>query len=262
MMNTVELINFETKLREYSGEDRIVQADELLREVKAEGRRRGGVPTGLKSLDKTLGGFYSGQLIVVSGTTGHGKTTLCQTFTYTLVAQNIKPLWFSYELDSEDFLEQFDEMALPRFYLPKKLTGRTTEWLDQRIWEAKLKYGVGAVFIDHLHYLVDLAKTHNISFDVGAVVRNLKRLAVRHNLIIFLIAHTSKTKPDAELGLGDTRDSSFIEQEADTVLYVWRLKTKNESVVKVAKNRKKGIIDEKVTLTFRGGRLYDESKPT
>jgi hypothetical protein len=75
------------------------------------------------------------------------------------------------------------------------------------------------------------------------------------------ICHTTKTKNDgnAELGLGDVRDSSFIEQEADTVFYVWRdEKTEYETLVKVAKNRKKGIINKKVRMIYEDGKLVEK----
>jgi replicative DNA helicase len=89
------------------------------------------------------------------------------------------------------------------------------------------------VFIDHLHFLVDLHKVKNISFDIGSVVRTLKLLALKHNFILFLICHTMKQRAIVMLnwGLGDVRDSSLIEQEADTVLYVWRDKDYNVIVV-------------------------------
>jgi hypothetical protein len=67
---------------------------------------------------------------------------------------------------------------------------------------------------------------------------------------------------DGELGLGSIRDSSFIEQESDTVLYVWRHpEDKNITVCKIAKNRRRGIIDIKIPLTLNRmeNRYYEKS---
>jgi hypothetical protein len=67
-----------------------------------------------------------------------------------------------------------------------------------------------------------------------------------------------KTKNDEEPGLGHIRDSSFVEQEADTVVYVWRSKdNKAITVLKIAKNRKRGIIDDRIALVLVNGR-YEE----
>jgi replicative DNA helicase len=105
-------------------------------------------------------------------------------------------------------------------------------------------------------------QSRSISYDIGGIVRGLKLLALKHNVVIFLICHTNKTKNDGleELNLGDVRDSSFIEQEADAVFYVWRdtATSENESIIKIAKNRKRGIINKKVRLVFDHGRLWEK----
>ena len=102
----------------------------------------------------------------------------------------------------------------------------------------------------------------NMSFVIGECVRGLKQLAIKHNIVIFLIAHMTKTRPDEEPGLGHTRDSSFIEQEADTVVYVWRHKSdKWVTICKVAKNRKRGVIDTKIGLILKDGK-YEETTLT
>lgn len=216
----------------------------------------------LSKLDRITGGFNGGQLIVVSGTTGHGKTTLCQTFCLNAQAQGMLSTWFSYELQPEYFLEQFPDDTMHNILMPAVLSGRSPEWIELRSWESKLKYDSHIVFIDHLHFLVDLHKSRNISFDVGSVVRNLKLMALKHNLVVFLICHTMKTKEDIdmELGLGSVRDSSLIEQEADQVYYIWRdLEKDNGSILKVAKNRRRGIINKKIRLVYNDGRLYEEA---
>ncbi len=250
----------EKKLLAYDKDDRVILAFDKLKELKEAGAPRLCISTGLPSLDAAIGGFYTGQMIVVSGVSGHGKTTLCQSFTQSMVIEQVRSLWFSYEVDERDFLEQFNPLALHYFYLPRKLAGKALTWLEDRILEAKLKFGICAVFIDHLHRLLSLDKTSHFSLDIGYIVSNLKAMAIRHSIVLFLVCHTKQAKPDAELGLGDIRDSSFIEQEADEVLYVWRSKRENHSIVKVAKNRKKGVIDVKIELKYEDGIYYEPEK--
>jgi len=121
---------------------------------------------------------------------------------------------------------------------------------------------VKAVFIDHLHFLVDLARIGNSSLEIGSIVRNIKKVALRQDVVVFLIAHTKKIKSGfEELSLGDVRDSSFIEQEADTVLYIWRKEENevdvNRSILKIAKNRKLGTKDKKILLKYVDGDLME-----
>lgn len=259
----IDTITQEQTLATYDGEDKIVPGNILLATLKEQARPKLFFQSKIPKLDKIIkGGFKGGQLIVVSGITGQGKSTLCKSIGLSAMEQGLLSTWFSYELDMEEFLNDFPHDTVANILLPSVLKGRSPEWIEMRSWEAKLKYSSNLVFIDHLHFLVDLHKSRNISFDVGSVVRNLKLLAVHHNLTVFLICHTMKTKGDSdvELGLGDVRDSSLIEQEADIVLYVWRdMDVDNRSIMKIAKNRPTGTINKKIRLVYKGGRLYEEA---
>jgi replicative DNA helicase len=253
----------EQTLATYEGEDKVIPGNELLKDLRDRPRPKLSFNSKIPKLDSIIkGGFHGGQLIVVSGITGQGKTTFCQSMTFSAMEQGLLSTWFSYELDMVDFLEQFPLDTVNNIMLPSVLKGRSPEWIELRSWESKLKYGAQIVFVDHLHFLVDLHKSRNISFDIGSVVRSLKLLAIKHNIILFLICHTMKTKGDGEveLGLGDVRDSSLIEQEADIVLYVWRdLDVDNRSILKIAKNRPTGVINKKIRLVYFNGRLREET---
>jgi replicative DNA helicase len=260
-MNQADRMKRETELAVYHGEDEVLPAYTLGIQAARERQGKKTLSTGLSSLDKLIGGFEPGQLVDIIGPTGMGKTTTGQTFTYHLVDQDQKTLWFSYEMDTLDFLEKFHPGHLSCIFMPKRMTKNTLLWIEDRIMEAKLKYGVTAVFIDHLHYLVDMNPRLNLSSQVGVVVRHLKQLAVTHKVVLFLLCHTVKVTADEEPGLGFARDSSFVEQEADTVLYVWR-DSKDDgktTILKVAKNRKKGIVNKRIPLTYCDGRYYDKA---
>lgn len=258
-MPDIKRIEAEQRLLEYDGEDQVLPSSELLKRIIADRPKGEKIMSKIPTLDRTIGGFYPGQLIVVSGVTGHGKTTLCQTFTKNMSEQLTNPLWFSYEVNDEDFINTFHPDYRQHIYMPAKLKDNTLVWLEERIVESMVKYETAVVFIDHIHYLVQMNSRQNMSFVIGECVRGLKQLAIKHNIIVFLIAHMTKTRPEEEPGLGHTRDSSFIEQEADTVLYVWRHnEDKYLTICKVAKNRKRGIIDEKIALCMRDGK-YEET---
>ena len=95
-------------------------------------------------------------------------------------------------------------------------------------------------------------------------MRNLKLLTTNLNIITYLIAHPMKVKADTELGKGDVRDSSFIEQEADNVAYLFRLKGSDKTVLKVTKARKtfgdcEFHPNNKFYLEYRDRRYYETS---
>jgi len=236
------------ELQKYEGADRVISSHEMKESLKSKPEVPR-VKLNFPSLDKKMEGLEPGELNVISGPTKEGKTTLAQTFTANLIKKDIKSLWFTYELPAKQFLEKFPE--LPLFYLPRQLPSYALEWIEKKIIEAKLKYGVKAVFIDHLHYLVPFSKVVNMSLVIGGVMRELKRLAREHEVMIFLIAHTQKIKINQEPSLSDIRDSSFISQEADFVLMIWRLYEKdkkgdlistNQGKIKLAANRRTGEV--------------------
>ena len=130
--------------------------------------------------------------------------------------------------------------------------------IHEKIKEAREKYGIRAVFIDHLHYLLDLGQVKNPSLEIGTVIRGLKRLAIDHDVIIFLAAHTTKLKDDKVPTADDIRDSSFVGQESDCVMILWRVKNlENVSRLKVEFHRRIGIINKTIDLVFHDGELRE-----
>jgi len=216
-------------------EDRIISSLDAAKEMDDQTLVVKRVNSGLSSLDKLTQGFGAGDLVVLSGPTKNGKTTLAQTFTNNLAAQEINSLWFTYEMPVNQFLKKFPQ--LPLFYLPKKLTGSSLEWIEKKISEAKQKFQVEAVFIDHLHYLVPFSQTGNMSLLIGSVMRELKKMSLKHEVIIYIIAHIKMIDDDKKPSLSDIRDSSFVGQESDFVLMIWRLKSKEENEIFTDRSR-------------------------
>lgn len=249
----------EIDLSKYKGEDKVVSSVELKEELKEKYKNIIYHKTKFPTLDELIGGITGGELTIISGITKNGKTLLCQTLTYHFAESKINSLWFAYELPTMQFLSQFGE-PLPHFYMPKILKDKSLEWIFNRIKESVLKFNVKMIFIDHLHFLADVMTRNNPSLEIGRVMRTLKRWAVDLNISIFIVAHTMKIKLDKELDTGDTRDSSFIEQEADNVFYIWRSKNKeNEAILKITANRGRGVMGKKITLIKKGKYLVEMS---
>lgn len=97
-MTLIKQIELEQRLAVYAGEDQVLSARNVQELCKQDSKLSLCLKSKIAGLDAVTDGFHSGQLIIVSGTTGQGKTTLCETFTKALIEQDIKPLWFSYEI--------------------------------------------------------------------------------------------------------------------------------------------------------------------
>jgi replicative DNA helicase len=259
----MELIEKEKQLSSYQGEDRVVKSTEIAEHLAGQ-RDPFSFMSKIPSIDEWSEGFEAGELIVISGLTGQGKTSWARTLSFNFFAQSIPSLWFSYEMTYRQFLKDLHEDLF--VFMPMVLKGRSMDWIQDRIHEAKIKHGVRAVFIDHLHFLVDMAKIRNPSLEIGAIVRGLKRIALELNVTIFLIAHLTKTKFEEEPELDAIRDSSFIPQDADQVYIVWRKydtsakEYLNQTYVKLCKSRRTGTMGKKVLLNYRFKLYFEEAK--
>ena len=211
-------------------------------------------------LDQYIDGFVPGELITISGATKSGKTLFAVSLTKNFVEQNFIPLWFSFEVAPKYFLRLFPE--LPLFYLPKNLKMGALDWVLFKIREGLRKYNTRIIFIDHLHYLFDMARVKNPSIEIGQVIRRLKLFAVNNDLIIFLMAHTTKGASNEEKGLSyeAIRDSSLVAQESDSVFMIRRNKKEpdsNKAKLRIEFHRRTGVLEKIVELVKKDGYLVE-----
>lgn len=222
----------------------------------------------IPSLDAMTEGFRPGQLIVLSAPTGNGKTAFLQSLTRTFVEQNSPCLWFSYEVPTLELAIRFGD-EIPAFQIPRKNINSSLDWLKERSLEGIAKFGTKIIFIDHLHYLLDMRMLSgaNTSLVIGGLMRELKKFAIETETTIFLVSHLAKTKMDDVPTLNDLRDSSFVAQESDIVLIMWRHREKDknsptgyrftdESRLIVDKNRWNGKLGY-VKMIFQNGRFTE-----
>lgn len=249
-------------LSTYDGPGRVITSIEKLDELH---QQKAFVPTislksGIDGLDELIRDFRGGELVVVSGDEGEGKSSLCRTFTRNFEVQNGRCLWFSYEERPDEFLAKFGE-TVPYFLLPAELEMSAVSWVNDRIKEAKLKYKtLHAVFIDHLHYLTDEIESGTLSNDLGRICRKLKLMAVAENVIMVLICHTNRSESAEEPSIRSLRDSGMIGKEANTVLFIWRHDGYDTATVKVAKCRGTGVRNKKVNLEKKGPHFVEHIK--
>ena len=214
-------------MKRYAGYDRVVQAKDIIAEMKEDA---GKLASGFDALDNYIDGFHAGQLVIVSGATGSGKTSFAQTLTHNFMSIGKQCLWFSYEVGMREFVRKMPE-GIDTFYAPKQIKRNSISWLEQRIIESIAKYGTKIVFVDHLHYLLEMQKmseAKSVSLLIGMMLRELKRICIEYDVIIFLLAQLKKIEAYEKPELEDLRDSSFVAQESDIVLMIWRHRERND----------------------------------
>src|SRR3990167_5369303 len=113
-------------LKEYDGPYAIIDFPAMKIIADAEQEKRISFSSKIPALDKFIGGFDGGDLVILSGITGEGKTTLAQTITHNLSEQGICSLWLSYEVSPHHLIGKFTTM--PNACIPKKMMGNTLTW--------------------------------------------------------------------------------------------------------------------------------------
>ena len=225
-LTSKELLNLEEKMFEYKGDDRIVSSHEIAKELEKTKEAILSFPTGIPSMDRILEEVEAGELTVITGPSGEGKTTLMMTITSNMVKEGINSVWFTLEVTPRQFIKKMVTMQgeggeLPLFYMPLQNVDNQIKWLEERIVEAIVKYDCKVVFIDHLHMIFNLFQVSgNTSLEIGALADKIKDIAVKNNIAIFLVVHNRNNtqNPLAEIRKEDLRDSGLIERAADTIL--------------------------------------------
>ncbi len=254
---------------DYNHEDRVISSKEFAEKIKARPDELK-ILSGWKSLDEILKGFRLTQLITVAAPTKSGKTSWCIDLTTRL--KDYAPLWFPFEEGVEELIQKFLDRkeTPPHFFTPEQMQPRATsketklEWIEAKIIESIVKYGTQVIFIDHLHFIVPFSAERS-DLRIGETMRELKQIAKRWGVTIFLIAHLKKTRLDSQPDLEDLRDSSFIAQESDTVIMLWReSKRENGQVVitdnvnlSVQANRRTGKTGN-VKMVYKNGKFLEQ----
>lgn len=217
-------------------DDRIISSKELSEELKNAPPQRF-FKTGMTYMDKLIGGFSEGDLIVLGGTPKAGKTLFLQTITKQLAKQGIACMWLSIELSYRELFSRFGD-TLPVFYIPRVMSGATThEWIEKKIKEAKDKFDVKVVFVDHIGMIVDesVARHQNNIDILDERIKRLKAFALREQICIVAVATMQQTRlrsKSSEFSAGDFRGTAMIAYYADTLLAIDRLqgRTKVQTV--------------------------------
>ena len=231
--------------------DVIVEHYKTLKTLKDNPQALAGTPTNFSSLDRVLIGMGKGDLIVVGGRPGMGKTSFCMNIATNVAKATDKNVAvFSLEMSSEQLVSRMlsSEALIDSTNMRTgKLTdddwrhlaeassvlSNTNIYIDANpnttptAMKSKLRRlgNLGLVIIDYLQLMNPDVPTDNRVLDVASITRSIKLMAKEFEIPIILcsqLARATENRKDRQPMLSDLRDSGAIEQDADIVMFIYR----------------------------------------
>jgi len=215
-----------------------------------------GVASGFMDLDRKIGGFRPGQLIILAARPAMGKTSLALNmasnmaikfdkkigiFTMEMEADEIlmRMLSAASEVEMENMLKGYgmNEKKLLRIAGAAEVLAEKDIYIDDngsntildiraktRRLQAELK-GLDMIFIDYMQLMSVKRNRENRQQEISEISRSLKILAKELGLPIIALSQLNRgveSRDDKRPKLSDLRESGAIEQDADIVLFIYR----------------------------------------
>jgi replicative DNA helicase len=216
---------------------------------RSQGREKNFIDCGIRAIDRVLGGFEPGNLIVIAGRPGCGKTALALQLTYNMSAF-VPVLFFTLEMTREEignrYLVMLTDIDSNRLKRGEGITGEEWRLIDEaggklkdhniiiddtsnlsvynlrsKIFRLVRSTGVRIVFIDYLQLMGGL-KGKDGSEYYGSISRTCKQVAKELKITIFLLSQLNRDvekRGEKIPRLYDLRSSGEVEQDADVVMF-------------------------------------------
>jgi twinkle protein len=248
------------------------------------------VSTGWNNLDRLLGGLRPGELTIVTGETGQGKSTwVCNLALNQMMMGD--PVWIgSFEQKPSSLLAKLASMHFERsFYrmtesefkqameflvnLPVRFLDHwgsiTLETLKESIFYCRRRYGAKLAIVDHLHAFIKYTGDSERQA-IDQAVTEIKGWAMDLEIPIILVVHPKNiqggNRGNPVIEATDLKGSSGIRQWSDNVISIWRDKKReaegeNVVVVKLVKARDDTAREGNCVLRFdqNSQRYFDDT---
>ena len=188
-------------------------------------------PCGYRRFDEAMeGGFRDEDLVLIAAPSSHGKSTLAMTLTYAFSRLSIPSLWLSYEMNIYKINEILEGMGVDSKHVlvpPVKKGENMKNDIDSISYYVEKAidiHGCRAVFIDHLDRLITRDNTRNRNkWDEQAfIAQDLKKLAMRKGVAIFLLHQTRKMQHGVVMDQSAVKGSQNVVSECDYVIMMER----------------------------------------
>ena len=216
-----------------------------------------GLATGFSELDRKTAGMHPGDLIIVAGRPSMGKTALALNVAVNAARsrEGVQVVIFSLEMPKEQLASRMlcgeariDASLVRTGRLSRedwpplvRAAGEISElplWIDDtpglslmelraKARRLKVETGLNLVIIDYLQLMRSGSRADSREQEISEISRSLKALAKELSLPVVALSQLNRgvetrgTK-DKRPQLSDLRESGAIEQDADTIIFVYR----------------------------------------
>ncbi len=220
-----------------------------------DGSMLAGIPTGFRDIDEAIGGLQPGNLIIIAGRPGMGKTSLALNFAQQVAIREQAPAAiFSLEMSGKDLMTRIlaseaglsgkavrtghlshddwqtlhlhaDELRPAPIHIDDTASLTLLE-LASKARRAAAEKGIKLLILDYLQLMNAGGRYENRNLEIAAITRHLKQLAKELQIPIIALSQLSR-QPERRGGdhrpqLADLRESGSIEQDADIVAFIYR----------------------------------------
>lgn len=220
-----------------------------------------GLSTGFIDYDLKTGGLQKGDLVIVAGRPGMGKTTFAMNIAQNIgfrFDENVAVGIFTMEMPAEQLILKImaaegnieldklrngrlnkddwkilwnllDDVARANIYIdetsnltPLEVRSRSRR-LASRV--AKNEQKLGLIVLDYLQLMTGNTRTDSRVNEIAEISRSLKQLAKELEIPVIALSQLSRKNESRETKvplLSDLRDSGAIEQDADIIVFIHR----------------------------------------
>ncbi|KAH8412802.1 hypothetical protein KR009_005815 [Drosophila setifemur] len=212
-------------------------------------------------LNKLLKGHRRGELTIMTGPTGSGKTTFMSEYSLDLAMQGVSTLWGSFEIRNtrlattllrqyvgyplDDRLQEFNHWAteferLPLYFMTFHGQQALKPVLEA-IEHASYVHDVMHVIIDNLQFMMGVSTYRGDKFwEQDAIIAAFRGFATKHNVHVTLVMHPRKERQEDDLTTSSVFGTAKATQEADNVLIIQDKRltaVRGKKYLQIAKNR-------------------------
>ena len=236
--------------------DVVMRTFQEIHETANRGESITGLPTGYKQLDKMTAGMHPGDLIIVAGRPGMGKTSFALNVAHHACEKSRSPVAvFSLEMPKGQLVRRLlgsearvDGNRIRTGQLQKddwpKLADAAGTLSDMPIWiddtpaitmlelrakarRLKSEVGLSLIVVDYMQLMRSGSRNDSREQEISEISRSLKALAKELEMPVIALSQLnrgveSRGVKDKRPQLSDLRESGAIEQDADTIWFIYR----------------------------------------